>query len=60
MPTLSGDIEGANYDIGTTSVRLVRVGNIIQILFSNPLEAKVLYTELSERYKRGGEMLKRR
>jgi len=57
---LSDDVEGSSYDVGTTSVRLVRVGSLIQILFNNPLEAKVLYKELSERYKRGEEMLRRR
>jgi hypothetical protein len=43
------DVETNQYDIGTTSMRLVRVGNVIQILFSSPLEAKYLYNELAER-----------
>jgi hypothetical protein len=55
---LSNDVEGSHYDIGTTSVRLVRVGNIVQILFSNRFEAKVLYRELAERYKRDAEKLR--
>lgn len=58
MP-LSGDVEGSSYDLGATSVRLIRVGNIIQIFYSNPLEARILYTELAERYKREEEKLKR-
>jgi len=49
---LSDDVEGSRFDVGTTSIRLVRVGNVIQILFSSPLEAKFLYKELFERYKR--------
>lgn len=45
-------------DIGTTSIRLVRVGNVIQILFSSSLEAKFLYGELAEKYKRAEDKLK--
>ena len=49
---LSRDVESNQFDIGTTSIRLVRVGNVIQILFSSPFEAKFLFKELAERYKR--------
>lgn len=52
------DVEASHYDIGTTSIRLIRVGNVIQILFSSPLEAKYLYNELAERYKRAEDRLK--
>ena len=52
------DVEASHYDIGTTSIRLIRVGNVIQILFSSPLEAKYLYNELEERYKRAEDRLK--
>lgn len=55
---MSNDIESSQYDIGTTSIRLVRVGNVIQILFSSSLEAKYLYKELAERYKRSEDKLK--
>ncbi len=55
---MSNDIESSQYDIGTTSIRLVRVGNIIQIVFSNSIEAKYLYKELAERYKRAADRLK--
>jgi len=55
---MSNDIESSQYDIGTTSFRLVRVGNVIQILFSSSLEAKYLYKELAERYKRAEDKLK--
>jgi hypothetical protein len=55
---MSNDVESSQYDIGTTSIRLVRVGNVIQILFSNSLEAKYLYKELVERYKRAEDRLK--
>ena len=36
-------IEASQFDIGTTAIRLVRVGNVIQLVFSSPLEAKYLY-----------------
>jgi hypothetical protein len=46
------DVEASEYDVGTISIKLTRVGNIIQILFSNKLEAKFHYQELAARYKR--------
>jgi hypothetical protein len=55
---LSNDVDASQFDIGTTSIRLVRVGNTIQILFSSPLEARFLYKELAERYKRDEERLR--
>jgi hypothetical protein len=55
---LSNDVEGNRYDIGTASIRLVRAGNLVQVLFSNRLEAKYLYRELAERYKRAEERLR--
>ena len=57
LASLSDDIEAAQFDIGTTAIRLVRVGNVIQIVFSSPLEAKYLYRELAEKYKRAEERL---
>jgi hypothetical protein len=36
---LSNEVEAKQFDIGTTSIRLVRVGNVIQIVFSSPLDA---------------------
>jgi hypothetical protein len=45
---LSSDVEGSQFDIGTTSTRLVRAGNVVQILFSSSLESKLLYNELFE------------
>ena len=52
------DVESSQFDIGTTSIKLVRVGNVLQILFSSSLEAEYLYRELAERYKRPEERLK--
>lgn len=59
MEALSDDVDGGSYDLGTTSVRLIRVGSVIQIFYSNPLEAKFIYRELAERYKREEEELRR-
>jgi hypothetical protein len=49
---MNNDVEAHEYDIGTTSIRLVRIGNVIQMLFSNKLEAKFHYQGLAEKYKR--------
>ncbi|MCI0562812.1 MAG: hypothetical protein MN733_30385 [Nitrososphaera sp.] len=43
----NNDVEARHFDIGTTSIRLVRVGNVIQILFSSALEAKFLHREFA-------------
>lgn len=55
---MSNDVEVRQFDIGTTSIRLIRVGNVIQILFSSSLEAKFLYKELAEKYKRAEDRLR--
>jgi len=48
----ASDVEASEYDLGTTSVRLVRVGNVVQVLFSNKLDAKFYYDETAARFKR--------
>ncbi len=48
---MNNDVEAYEYDIGVTSIRLIRVGNVIQILFSKKLSAKLFYRELVEKYK---------
>lgn len=55
---MSQEAEAKLFDIGTTSIRLVRVGNIVHIVFSGSLEAKFLYKELAERYKQAEEKLR--
>ncbi len=55
---MNSDVESKKYDIGTTSIKLIRLGNVIQIWFSSSLEAKYLYRELAERYKRAEDKLK--
>ena len=55
---MSNDVEGSKFDIGTTSIRLVRVGNVVQILFSSPVEAMYPYKELAERHKQDERRLK--
>jgi len=52
------DVESNQFDIGTTSIRLVRAGNILQILFCSPDEAECLHRELAERHRRAEERLK--
>ena len=36
-------MESSQFDIGTTSIKLVRVGNVLQILFSSPLGTEYLH-----------------
>lgn len=55
---MDDDVESSQFDIGTTSIKLVRVGNVIQIVFSSSIEARYLYKELAERYKRAEDKLK--
>jgi hypothetical protein len=43
------DVESSRFDIGTTSIKLMRVGNVLQILFGSPLEAEYL-TGLAQRH----------
>jgi hypothetical protein len=54
---LNRDFEASQYDVGTTSIRLIRVGNVVQLWFSSALEARYLYKELAERYRRAEERL---
>lgn len=55
---MSDDVKASKYDIGTTSIKLIRIGNVVQLVFSSALEAKFLYKELSERYKRAEGQLR--
>ncbi|MBI2127430.1 MAG: hypothetical protein HYU02_09005 [Thaumarchaeota archaeon] len=55
---MDDDVESSQFDMGTTSIKLVRVGNVIQIVFSSSIEARYLYKELAERYKRAEDKLK--
>jgi len=48
----ASDVEASEYDLGTTSVRLIRVGNLVQMFFSNKLESKFYYDETAGRFKR--------
>ena len=45
------DGETSDYDLGTTHVRLVRVGKLVHLLFSNRNDAVVYYAEASSRFK---------
>ena len=55
---LSTETDAGQYDTGTSSVRVVRVGNVIQIVFSNPLEAKFLYDEIAEKYRQAEKTIR--
>jgi len=55
----SSDVEASEYDLGTTSARLVRIGKLVQVLFSNKQDAKIFYAELSSRFKRVQDELNR-
>ncbi len=48
----SSDFEANAYDLGTTSVRLMRVGNVIQLIFNNKLDARLYYAEAPSRFMR--------
>jgi hypothetical protein len=50
-------VESSQFDIGTTSIKLVRVGNVLQDSLAS-LEAEYLYRELTERHKRAKERLR--
>ena len=52
------DVDASHYDIGTTSIRLVRAGNVVQILFSSSIEAEYLYAELAKKYKQAEDRLR--
>lgn len=54
------DIEARDYDLGTTSVRLVKLGSMIQLLHSNMRDAAFLFAELSPRFKRIQDVLDKR
>lgn len=60
LPALSDEVEASQFDIGTTSIRLVRVGNVIQIVFSSSLEARFLHGEIAEKYKQAESKFKGR
>jgi hypothetical protein len=50
--TASSDVDASEYDLGTTSVRLILVGNIVQAVFSNKLEARFFYDDVATKFKR--------
>jgi hypothetical protein len=55
---MNNDVESVHFDIGSTSIKLIRMGNVIQVIFSSTLETKFLYKELAERYKQAEDKLK--
>jgi hypothetical protein len=49
------DVDAHAYDLGTTSVRLILVGNLVQVVFSNKLEARFFYADTAAKFKRAEE-----
>jgi hypothetical protein len=37
---VTSDVEASEYDLGVTSVRLIRVGNVVQVVSSRRLAAE--------------------
>jgi hypothetical protein len=54
----SSDFEASEYDLGVTSVRLIRVGNVVEIVFSKKLAAEFYYAEAATRFKKEEEEFK--
>jgi len=48
----SSDVDASEYDLGTTSVRLILVGNTVRATFSNKLEARFFYDGVASTLKR--------
>lgn len=49
----SSDVDASEY-LGTTSVRLIMVGNVVHAIFSSKLEAKPFYDDVASTLKRRG------
>ncbi len=56
----SRDVESRDYDLGTTSVRMIRAGNLVQFLFSNKLDAKIFFADASSTFKKAEDDFKSR
>jgi hypothetical protein len=52
------DVDGSEYDLGTTSVRLMLVGNVVHAVFSNKLEARFFYDDAAAKFKRAEEQFR--
>ena len=59
MPA-SSDVDASECDLGTTSVRLILVGNMVQATFSSKLEAKFFYDAVASTPKREETRFKNR
>ena len=56
----SSDFEASEYGLGVTSVRLIRVCNVIQLVFSKKVAAQIYYAAASTRFKKDEENWKTR
>jgi hypothetical protein len=51
MSSNPSDVDATEFDLGTTSVRLIRVGNVVQAIFSNKVDAKLFYDDVESTFK---------
>jgi len=54
----SSDIDASDFDLGTTAVRLIRVGNVVQAIFGNKLDGKLFYDDVESTFKSERDRLK--
>jgi len=54
----SSDAHASDFDLGTTSVRLVWVGNVVKAIFSSKLDAKLFYCDVKSTFKSEQDRLK--
>jgi len=54
----SSDFDESEYDLGTTSVRLIRVGSVVQAIFSNKLDAKLFCDDVKSTFKSEEDRMK--
>lgn len=53
----ASDFESSEYDLGTTSVELIRAGNVVQGVLGKKLNAAFYYAETAVRFKKTEEKL---
>ena len=53
------DAEASGYVLGTTHARLVRIGKLVHVLFSNRQDAKVYHAEAASKFKSAEDKFRR-
>jgi hypothetical protein len=54
------DVQASEFALGDTSVRVIRVGNIIQVVFSKKMEAEYYYADAAAGFKSDEEAMRRK